>query len=70
MQAQPFVQPLINSYSDVPFDNVPGRIYLVFLNRSAAQANSQSRYVVGITVTVANNLKTKQVCEPCISSGP
>lgn len=61
MQQQHLVEPLISPYSDVPFDNVPGRIYLVFLNRSAAQANSESRYVVGTTVTIANNLKTKQV---------
>jgi hypothetical protein len=60
---QPLISPISSPYSDVPFDNVPGRIYLVFLNRSREQANSESRYVVGTTVTIANasNLKTKQV---------
>ncbi|GHJ89342.1 hypothetical protein NliqN6_5744 [Naganishia liquefaciens] len=60
MQTQQSVQPLISPYSDVPFDHIPGRIYLVFLNRSAAQAISPSRYVVGIAVIAGDGLKTKQ----------
>lgn len=60
---QPLISPISSPYSDVPFDNVPGRVYLVFLNRSQEQANSESRYVVGTAVTIANagSLKTKQV---------
>ncbi|KAJ9093323.1 hypothetical protein QFC20_007146 [Naganishia adeliensis] len=54
-------QSLISQYSDIPFGNVPGRIILVFLSRSAAQAESNRRYVVQVAVAVTNGAKTKQV---------
>jgi hypothetical protein len=54
-------QSLINQYTQTPFADVPGRILLVFLNRSAAQAHSDRRYVVQVAVAVANGAKTKQV---------
>jgi hypothetical protein len=55
-------QSLINQYSQTPFADVPGRILLVFLNRSAAQAHSDRKYVVQVAVALTNGAKTKQVC--------
>lgn len=54
-------QSLIDQYSQTPFADVPGRILLVFLNRSAAKVNGDRRYVVQVAIAVTNGAKTKQV---------
>ncbi|KAI5451350.1 hypothetical protein NCC49_001944 [Naganishia albida] len=53
-------QSLIERYSQTPFADVPGRILLVFLNRSAAQVHGDRRYVVQVAIAVTNGAKTKQ----------
>lgn len=53
-------QSLLGQYADIPFADVPGRILLVFLNRSAEQARSDRRYVVQVAVGVGDG-KSKQV---------
>lgn len=63
-------QSLLRQYSDIPFPHVPGRILLVFVNRSVAQAESDRRYVVQAAVALTNGAKSKAVRPRCSSVGP
>lgn len=57
-------QSLISQYSDIPCADVPGRILLVFLNRTAEQAQSDRRYIVQLAVEVTD-AKSRQVRIAC-----